>query len=149
MTKDERLQWFEATLEQAGLRRTLPRRVLLRLLAASETPLSAQDIYEQTGSDINLVTIYRTLNELTRLDLLNRTEFGEGFYRYEPAPGPSDTDHHHHLVCDSCGSIADFEGCMVDTMLQNTPLPNNFQVASHTLTLHGTCERCQTLPPSK
>ncbi|WP_309719822.1 Fur family transcriptional regulator [Armatimonas sp.] len=142
MTKDERLRWFEATLEQAGMRRTLPRRVLLRLIAASERPLSAQDIYEQTAEEINLVTIYRTLNELTRLELLIRTEFGEGFYRYEPAPGPSDTEHHHHVVCDNCGTIADFEGCMVDAMLEQTHLPDNFQVDSHTLTLHGTCGRC-------
>ena len=149
MTKDERLQWFEATLEQAGMRRTLPRRVLLRLLAATESPVSAQDLYEQSGSDINLVTIYRTLNELTRLELLTRAEFGEGFYRYEPAPGPSDTEHRHHLVCDNCGSIADFEGCMVDAMLEQNPLPGNFQVVSHTLTLHGTCERCQAQPASE
>ena len=144
MNRDERLQWFEASIAQAGLRRTLPRRVLLRLLAASERPLSAQDIFEQTGEDINIVTIYRTLNDLTRLELLTRTEFGEGFYRYEPAPGPSDTEHHHHVVCDRCGSIADFEGCMVDAMLEKTRLPDNFHVASHVLTLHGTCGRCQT-----
>lgn len=131
------------------MRRTLPRRVLLRLLAATERPLSAQELHEQTGADINLVTIYRTLNELTRLNLLTRTEFGEGFYRYEPAPGPSDTDHRHHLVCDSCGAIEDFAGCMVDAMLESTPLPTKFQVASHTLTLHGTCERCQTQDPPK
>jgi Fur family ferric uptake transcriptional regulator len=143
MTKDERLQWFEASIAQAGLRRTLPRRVLLRLLAASERPVSAQDLYEQVDEDINIVTIYRTLNELTRLGLLIRTEFGEGFYRYEPAPGPSDTEHHHHVVCDSCGSIADFEGCMVDSMLEQTHLPNNFKVSSHKLTLHGTCGPCQ------
>ena len=149
MTKEERLQWFETRISEAGLRRTLPRRVLLRLLAASGRPLSAQDIYEQTGEDINIVTIYRTLNELTRLELLTRTEFGEGFYRYESAPGPSDTEHHHHVVCDSCGSIADFEGCMVDSMLEQTRLPNNFRVASHTLTLHGTCGPCQVQPIAK
>ena len=91
MTKEERLQWFEARVAEAGLRRTLPRRVLLRLLAASERPLSAQDLFKQTEEDINIVTIYRTLNELTRLELLTRTEFGEGFYRYEAAPGPSDS----------------------------------------------------------
>ena len=61
-----------------------------------------------------------------------------------PAPSPSDTDHRHHLVCDSCGAIADFEGCMVDATLAQSTLPPNFQVTRHTLTLHGTCERCQT-----
>lgn len=149
MTKDERLHWFETTLEQAGMRRTLPRRILLRLLAASERPLSAQEIFEETSEDINLVTIYRTLNDLTRLGLLNRIEFGEGFYRYEAASSPTDTDHHHHLVCDRCGTIADFSGCMVDSMLEQTPLPNNFRVSSHTLTLHGTCEECQSASTSE
>jgi Fur family transcriptional regulator, ferric uptake regulator len=149
MTKDERLKWFEATLEQAGMRRTLPRRVLLRILAATERPVSAQELFEQTDEDINPVTIYRTLNELTRLNLLTRTEFGEGFYRYEPAPGPSDTEHHHHVICDSCGTIDDFEGCMVEAMLEQTRLPENFQVASHTLTLHGTCGRCLTQAATK
>lgn len=149
MTKEERLQWFEARVAEAGLRRTLPRRVLLRLLAASERPLSAQDLFEQTEEDINIVTIYRTLNELTRLELLTRTEFGEGFYRYEAAPGPSDTAHHHHVVCDSCGSIADFEGCMVDAMLEKTRLPDNFHVSSHVLTLRGICGSCQVEPVVK
>jgi Fur family ferric uptake transcriptional regulator len=149
MTIDERLHWFEASIQRAGLRRTLPRRVLLRLLAASERPVSAQDIHEQVGDDINLVTIYRTLNELTRLGLLIRTEFKEGFYRYEPAPGPDEEDHHHHVVCDICGSIAGFEGCIVNEMLRTTLLPNNFRVSSHVLTLHGVCDACQSKPTTK
>ena len=144
MTKDERRQWFEATLEQAGMRRTLSRRSLLQLLATNDRPVSAQELYEQANSAINLVTIYRTLNELTRLKLLTRTEFGEGFYRYEPAPGPSDTHCRHHLVCDSCSSIADFGGCLVDSMLTQATLPSSFQITHHTLILHGICERCQT-----
>lgn len=144
MTSGDRLAWFEATLEQAGLRRTVPRHTLLQLLAATERPLCAQDLYEQAGATINLVTIYRTLNELTRLKLLSRIEFGEGFYRYAPVLGPSEPNR-HYLICDRCGVLTDFEGCLVDPLLPQAILPNHFQVTYHTLVLHGICEHCQTL----
>lgn len=86
--------------------------------------------------EVGMVTVYRTLDLLLGLGLVRRLDLGGG-PRYELAE-----DHHHHLVCEGCGEITEFERCPVD--LQDLPLVGgDFEVRAHSLEVYGTCAACR------
>jgi Fur family ferric uptake transcriptional regulator len=140
---EERERWFEETMARAGVRNTMPRRLMRRLFAQATSPLSIQEILQRSQGEIHLVTVYRTVAEMARLGLLNRVEFEEGFARYEAAACPAEKEHRHHVVCNRCGQVANFSGCVLEQTLANIPELNGFHVERHTLTLYGTCATCQ------
>jgi Fur family ferric uptake transcriptional regulator len=85
--------------------------------------------------EVGMVTVYRALDLFTGLGLVRRLDLGQG-PRYELAE-----DHHHHLVCEDCGSVKEFERCPVD--LQSLPrVGGDFEVRAHSLELYGRCSDC-------
>jgi Fe2+ or Zn2+ uptake regulation protein len=83
-----------------------------------------------------MVTVYRTLGLLSGLGLVRRLDLGAG-PRYELAE-----DHHHHLICERCGEITEFETCPLD--LRWLPgARGDFQVRAHSLEVYGTCSDCR------
>ena len=83
---------------------------------------------------VGLVTIYRTLDLLAEIGALRRLDLGDG-PRYELAE-----DHHHHLICESCGDVTEFERCPLD--LANLR-GMDFEVGSHSLEIYGRCGACR------
>jgi Fur family transcriptional regulator, ferric uptake regulator len=85
---------------------------------------------------VGMVTVYRTLGLLSGLGLVRRMDLGDG-PRYELAE-----DHHHHLVCEGCGKITEFEQCPLD--LRGLPgVCGEFQVRAHSLEVYGRCSECR------
>ena len=83
-----------------------------------------------------MVTVYRTLHLLSELGLVRRLDLGDG-PRYELAE-----DHHHHLICEACGSVAEFDQCPLD--LGRLPeVGGNFEVHAHSLEVYGRCSSCR------
>jgi Fur family transcriptional regulator, ferric uptake regulator len=86
--------------------------------------------------EVGMVTVYRTLGLLSGLGLVRRLDLGDG-PRYELAE-----DHHHHLICEGCGEITEFERCALD--LRGFPdIGDEFQVSAHSLEVYGTCSDCR------
>ncbi len=86
--------------------------------------------------EVGMVTVYRALDLFTGLGLVRRLDLGQG-PSYELAE-----DHHHHLVCEDCGSITEFEMCPVD--LQSLPRVGvDFEVRAHSLEVYGRCSDCR------
>ncbi len=83
--------------------------------------------------EVGLVTIYRTLDLLAEIGALRRLDLGDG-PRYELAE-----DHHHHLICESCGDVTEFERCPLDL---GSLRGMDFEVSSHTLEIYGRCGAC-------
>ena len=84
--------------------------------------------------EVGLVTIYRTLDLLSEIGAVRRLDLGDG-PRYELAE-----DHHHHLICESCGGVSEFERCPLDLgRLRGM----DFEVSSHTLEIYGRCAACR------
>ncbi len=84
--------------------------------------------------EVGLVTIYRTLDLLTEIGAARRLDLGDG-PRYELAEY-----HHHHLICESCGDVSEFERCPLDLgRLRGM----DFEVSSHTLEIYGRCGACR------
>lgn len=86
--------------------------------------------------EVGLVTVYRTLGLLGELGIVRRLDLGDGA-RYELAE-----DHHHHMICESCGDISEFEECPLDP--ERLPLENTgFEVRAHSLEVYGRCGACR------
>ena len=84
--------------------------------------------------EVGLVTIYRTLDLLSEIGAVRRLDLGDG-PRYELAE-----DHHHHLICESCGDVSEFERCPLDL---GSLRGMDFEVSSHTLEIYGRCAACR------
>jgi Fur family ferric uptake transcriptional regulator len=128
---------------------TQPRRVILGLLSKSDSHLLAKDIYMKVNSkhpDIGLTTVYRTLDLMVRMGLIKKFEFGEGQSRYELTW--EFKEHHHHLVCLSCGKIIDYndfiqdEVKFFDKIQKSLSEKYKFNIKNHEVYFYGTCKQC-------
>src|SRR3954452_17917137 len=100
-------QHTRSELSRAGHRAGSARLAVVDLLAAQECCLSAREIADELRDRVGIASVYRALEVLDDLGLVQRLDAGEGVVRYEPAP-PSG-EHHHHVVCDRCGRVTAFE----------------------------------------
>ena len=130
-----------ALLQERGYRLTEPRRVIIAALRDAGRYCTATQLYERLrGRAVGLASVYRTLELLAELGLVQRFDVGEGVARYEPAL-PSG-EHHHHLVCDRCGRVAAFEDQGVERSLASLARRLEIRVEGHDVVLRGTCVDC-------
>ena len=139
--------WTEHTtrsLADAGYRTSAPREEVIGALAELRCSVTAReiaDLLRERDSRVGLASIYRALDLLDRHGLVQRFDVGEGVARYEPAmPGG---DHHHHLVCDSCGTVEPFEDDALERAIHGLSDKTEFAIAAHDVTLHGECPSCR------
>ncbi len=136
----------EATLASAGHKRGGARRAVLELLARESCALTAVQIEDTTlraqGRAVSRASVYRILEELERVRLVQRVETGQAMVRYERVCGEHE-EHHHHLVCDSCGVVMPFSDPTLERAIAGlsgrVPLA---VVSEHEIVLHGACRKC-------
>jgi Fur family transcriptional regulator, ferric uptake regulator len=133
------------TLTDAGYRFSEPRQVVIEAVASRGCSVSARDIADvlhDEGSRVGLASIYRTLELLDKMRLVQRLDTGEGIARYEPTH-PSG-EHHHHLICDSCGNVRPFEDAGLEQAIERLSERVDFAIDAHDVTLHGECPACSS-----
>ena len=131
-------------LARAGFRRGGARIAVVELLARQPCALTAQDIeceLRDAGRTVGRASVYRVLDELTSLGLVDRVEVGQGIARYEPARGHQ--HHHHHMVCDHCGDVFPFADEELERTIGRLASRVAFDVAEHDIVLHGACAGCR------
>ena len=131
-------------LTEAGHRTSAPRDDVIEAidrLSCSITARAIADDLRERGSSVGLASIYRALELLDRLGLVQRFDVGDGGARYEPAHASG--EHHHHMVCDSCGKVEPFEDDALEVAITNLSGRTDFAVAAHDVTLHGECRDCR------
>jgi Fur family transcriptional regulator, ferric uptake regulator len=131
-------------LSAAGHRAGGAREAVVKLLAGQSCCLSAQEISDRlraSGSDVGLASVYRALDLLHGMGLVQRVELGEGTSRYEPVV--PDGDHHHHAVCDRCGRVTAFEDERLERRLEQLAGTLRHSMSGHDLVIHGRCSRCR------
>lgn len=133
-----------ARLRHVDQRYTHGRRQLVELLAAARRPLSIPEILSEREG-LPQSTVYRNLAVLESVGAVRRVDASDGFSRYELAEDL--TGHHHHLVCTSCGTVADYtpsqrlERSMARAIAQ-IAAGTGFRPESHRLDLVGVCADC-------
>jgi Fur family ferric uptake transcriptional regulator len=132
------------TLADAGYRKGGARNAVVELLAVQDCALTAQEIDDKLragGRAVGRASVYRILELLTELKLVQRIDVGQGIARYERHQ--PDGDHHHHLVCDSCGTIEPFEDPSLEQAIEQVSRRLSFAVDEHDVVLHGACSDCR------
>ena len=139
---------FIALLKNKGLKVTNQRLLVLEALAACpDRHLTAEEIYEIIKTDcpeIGLATVYRTIQLLLELHLIDRINLDDGFVRYEIGNGKEGgTKHrHHHLVCRKCGRVISFQDDLLEELEDKIVKTSGFQVMDHKVKLYGYCKEC-------
>ncbi|HVS28709.1 MAG TPA: Fur family transcriptional regulator [Solirubrobacteraceae bacterium] len=147
MSTSEQARWVEHTLtalHAAGYRRGGARGAVIELLGGQSCALSAQEIDDELrrqGRAVGRASVYRILELLSERRLIQRVDVGQGVTRYEPML-PSG-DHHHHVVCDSCGRIAPFDDDDLERAISSVAQRLSFSVDDHEVVLHGACGACR------
>lgn len=118
----------------AGFKAT-PQRVAVLGALAAEQHQSMGDLRRRCP-EVGIVTVYRTLDLLSELGVVRRLDLGDG-PRYELAE-----NHHHHLVCESCGYVSEFDECPLDPARLISTSPG-FEVRSHSVEVYGKCAACK------
>ena len=134
-------------LKEKGLKMTRQRLVVLEVLAENpEQHLTAEEIYERVkveNPDIGLATVYRTVQLLLELELIDRINLDDGFIRYEIG-SIEEKEHHryHHLICMRCGKVSAFQDDMLEALESGVREALGFQVIDHEVKLYGYCKDC-------
>jgi Fur family transcriptional regulator, ferric uptake regulator len=133
----------QAGLASAGFRSGAARRLVVDYLGAQSCCRSSQEIHagiRATGSRIGIASVYRVLDTLADLRLVQRVDFGDGIARFEAAH--DDGHHHHHVVCDDCGRVEPFEDSTLERALERVAGQLGYTVETHEVVLHGACGDC-------
>lgn len=134
----------QAALDRAGQRSGGARRAVVELLSRQECCLTAQEIaarLRDEGSGVGTASVYRALDLLHGIGLVARVEVGGGGTRYEPVI--PEGEHHHHLVCESCGLISPFEDDGLERAIDRLAKRLGHRVEGHDVLLRGRCSRCE------
>jgi Fe2+ or Zn2+ uptake regulation protein len=131
-------------LRADGQRYTPRRRALVELLAEVDQPLTIPQLLEHRR-DLAQSSAYRNLAVLERAGVVHRVVTTDEFARYELAEDL--TEHHHHLICSTCGEVADFTvpGAVeadLEAALAKVAKRAGFTARGHRLDLVGTCASC-------
>lgn len=131
-------------LREDDQRYTGGRRALVETLATAGRPLTIAEVLER-GSGVPQSSAYRNLAVLERAGVVHRIVTSDEFARFEL--DEELTEHHHHLICSSCGAVADFTVApnlerSLDRAFAEVAAAHGFTVEHHRLDLVGRCATC-------
>lgn len=136
--------WLDR-LQESGYRVTAPRRVIVEILTHGQRALNPIELYDLGRKEhphLGLVTVYRTLEKLEELGLVQRVHQPGACNLYLRAT----TGHEHFLVCTQCGRVETFAGDDLSGLIARTARQSGFDVHEHWLQLFGLCAACQGNP---
>lgn len=122
---------------------TPQRRAVLKIISHSKDHLTPYEIYNKVHEEfpnIGLVTVYRTLEMLSRLNLICKIHMDDNCQSYLLR---RDTLHHHHLICTNCGTVKDLISCDLGELEKKLTAETGFKVNSHLLEFQGICPECR------
>ena len=124
---------------------TNPRLLFLEILLKNEGPLKIQEVIKLSKGKLALSSLYRIINNLKKVNLINEFQTLENTKVIELVS--LEDDHHHHIFCESCGAVYDFEVNSnleddLDKEIKIIESEFNISVTSHSLELHGLCNNC-------
>lgn len=131
-------------LQENGYRLTEARRAVIETIqgtARALTPVEVFDIARQKYAALGLVSVYRTLEKLEELHLIQRVHQPQGCQAFI-----AESDGHQHLLlCQNCGKLTFFEGDNLDVLINTISEKTGYQIRDHWLQLFGLCQACQSL----
>ncbi len=143
---DEKLQKLKELLKARGLKTTSQRMAILKvLLDQPGSHLTAEEIYDlvkKDWPDIGLATVYRNIQLLSEMQLIDKLNLDDGFVRYEMGDVDKHRHHHHHMICTECGKVFAFQEDLLDLLEQKIEKSTGFIVSDHEVKFYGRCAQC-------
>jgi Fur family ferric uptake transcriptional regulator len=139
---NEQAEHLSNSLTSSGYRLTSARRAIINALVESHGHITADNLaalVREGSPQVGRMTVYRTLDLLCELGLIRPVFLGTGAGHYILLDGGS----HHHLICNQCQCVIDFDRCGASELAQAIGRQLNFQVQSHLLEVYGLCEGCR------
>lgn len=137
---------FRQKFKDRDYKLTPQRQIILQVFIDNQDKhLSAEDVHNivrQQSNDIGLATVYRTLELLSDLDILQKMDFGDGRSRYEMNESTS-PHHHHHLICLACGTVIEFADDLMEDLENIIAQNSNFTIVDHQVKFYGYCQECR------
>jgi len=134
---------YEVRLKNSGLKTTKSRKAILNILIRNNQPMAAEQIFlalKEEQIEINLSTVYRTLESLENKDLVTKISIMDDdrmLFEY------NQLGHRHYLVCVICKKIITVQNCPLASYERILENETHFNVLGHKLYLYGHCEDCQ------
>jgi Fur family ferric uptake transcriptional regulator len=143
---EDRIERIKKQLHAASYKLTPQREATVRVLLENEEDhLSAEDVYllvKEKSPEIGLATVYRTLELLTELKIVDKINFGDGVSRYDLRQEGA-SRFHHHLICTECGAVEEIQEDLLGEVERKVEENWKFKVKDHRLTFYGICHDCQ------
>jgi Fur family ferric uptake transcriptional regulator len=131
-------------LHENGYRITRARGAVVETVEKSNRALTPVEVYDMARKKyraLGLVTVYRTLEKLEELHLIQRVHQPMGCQAFISAGHV----HQHLLLCQNCGQAAFFEGDDLDVLTKSIAKKTGYQISEHWLQLFGLCANCRTV----
>ncbi|HZS76410.1 MAG TPA: transcriptional repressor [Ktedonobacteraceae bacterium] len=131
---------------ETSQRNTRPRRIIaerLIELARSGAHFTVDDLWQtlrQEEPRLGRATVYRSVEMLVNMGILDRVEFADGTHHYRVCGGGG---HHHHLTCTQCHRVVEVDVCLPKEQIDFIGKQANFAIEGHSLTLFGRCGKCR------
>lgn len=122
---------------------TGPRRAIVNLMVQTDLALSPIEVFDKARGyypKMGLVTVYRTLEILSELGLIERVHQANGCHMYVR----SAVGHKHTMLCTNCKRFASFSGDDLEELIQKVSSESGFLIQSHYLQMQGLCEKCKS-----
>ena len=130
-------------LNERGIRDTAPRRAVVEVAVRRRGRFTANDIVaELAPRGVGRATVFRTLDLLVDLGILARLH-SDSHHAYTVCG----TEHHHHLVCVGCDTVAEIVSESAERLVQQIAQDAGFQAEGHLLEIVGLCETCRASAP--
>ena len=116
------------------------REAVYRAVQNARTHPTADEVYDLVRlqyPQISLGTVYRNLNQLTEMGMLQKIAMPVSSDRYDAR-----TDEHYHMTCSACGRVVDLDGMALSQLDAEILQRTGFQVQNHHLVLEGLCWEC-------
>jgi len=133
---------FHQFLKEKGFKFTRQRDEIVRVLMASSSHLSVDEVYQrvrQRNPRIGYATVYRTLRLMAESGWASSRQFGDRMSRFEHRV---EGEHHDHLICMGCGKIVEFESERIEELQSRIAQREGFRIYDHKLELYGYCSAC-------
>jgi Fur family ferric uptake transcriptional regulator len=139
---DEARDEHRQRLRDAGYKLTRARLTVLDVIEDSGGHITSANVLsevERRDSSIGRASIFRTLDLLTRLNIVRPTYLGNNT---TPSYVLMPDGHHHHVVCISCNRIIEFDDCGLSDLKQKLEARYGLHIIGHLLEFYGECETC-------
>lgn len=132
--------------KQKGLRITRPRRAIAQLLVeTSGSEFTVEQLWDMVlrrSPDVGRATVFRAVEVLRDLDLLDRVEYADGAHRFRFCHDAG--RHHHHITCSCCGKVSEVDACLSTEEIARLERIADFSIEGHRLEFFGRCSQCRS-----